>query len=385
MDEITAITYSQVQGKETGLTPEEAQLRLHEYGPNALSAEKTRGPLGIFLGVFREPMFFLLLMGATIYFILGSRIEAGVLLFFVLAVIALTLLSELRAERSLEALKALSAPKARVIRGEEILVIQGTEVVPGDLAMLEEGDHIPADGMVLQSLEMFVDESLLTGESVPVSKLPIGVIELPEDELFRPDRVYAGSTVVQGRGLVRVDKTGNETVYGSIGKALAEMKTPPTPLQRKTGRLVRWLAALGLALAVLVIGITFLRGETLLASLLAGIALAMAIIPEEFPVVLTVFMSLGARRLARNDALIRRIPAVETLGSATVLCVDKTGTLTENRMSVRGLYIHSQLHVAEEDLNDPQDRMLLEAGVLASEKEPYDPMERAFLTRSRPS
>jgi len=324
-------------------------------------------------------MFFLLLTGATVYFVLGSRVEAGVLLFFVLMVMALTLLSELRAERSLEALKELSAPKARVIRGGEILVIQGTEVVPGDLALLEEGDHIPADGMVLQSLELFVDESLLTGESVPVSKLPAGVIEMSAGELFRPDHVYAGSTVVQGRGSVRIEKTGNETVYGSIGKALAEMKTSPTPLQRKTGRLVRWLAVVGLALAILVIGITFLRGETLLASLLAGIALAMAIIPEEFPVVLTVFMSLGARRLARNDALIRRIPAVETLGSATVLCVDKTGTLTENRMSVRGLYIHSQLHVAEEDLNDPEDRMLLEAGVLASEKEPYDPMERAFL------
>jgi len=379
MDRITGITDSRAQGNQSGLTPEEARLRLHEYGPNDLSAERSRGPLGIALGVFREPMFFLLLTGATVYFVLGSRVEAGVLLFFVLMVMALTLLSELRAERSLEALKELSAPKARVIRGGEILVIQGTEVVPGDLALLEEGDHIPADGMVLQSLELFVDESLLTGESVPVSKLPAGVIEMSAGELFRPDHVYAGSTVVQGRGSVRIEKTGNETVYGSIGKALAEMKTSPTPLQRKTGRLVRWLAVVGLALAILVIGITFLRGETLLASLLAGIALAMAIIPEEFPVVLTVFMSLGARRLARNDALIRRIPAVETLGSATVLCVDKTGTLTENRMSVRGLYIHSQLHVAEEDLNDPEDRMLLEAGVLASEKEPYDPMERAFL------
>lgn len=380
MQKIAANTDSQAKGDQTGLTPEEAQLRLHEYGPNALSAERSRGPLGIVMGVFREPMFFLLLVGATIYFILGSRVEAGVLLFFVLGVMALTLFQELRAERSLEALKELSAPKARVIRGGEILVIQGTEVVPGDLAMLEEGDNIPADGMVLQSMELFVDESLLTGESVPVSKLPVGIIELPPQEIFRPDHVYAGSTVVQGRGSVRISKTGDETVYGSIGKALAAMKTAPTPLQRKTGRLVRRLAVVGLALAIVVVVITFLRGETLLASLLAGIALAMAVIPEEFPVVLTVFMSLGARRLARNNALIRRIPAVETLGSTTVLCVDKTGTLTENRMSVRGLYIHGQLHMAEEDLNDPEDRTLLEAGVLASEKEPYDPMERAFLT-----
>ncbi len=364
----------------TGLTPEEAHLRLQEYGPNALSAEKSRGPLSIVLGVFREPMFFLLLMGATVYFILGSPVEAGVLLFFVLMVMTLTLLQELRAEHSLEALKELSAPKARVLRGGEILVIQGTDVVPGDLVLLEEGDSVPADGAVLESLELFVDESLLTGESVPVSKLIEGIVELPPDDQFRPDCVYTGSTVVQGRGLVRVTGTGDGTVYGGIGKALAGMKTPPTPLQRKTSRLVRWLAAFGLMLAIIVVVVTFIRGETLLASLLAGIALTMAILPEEFPVVLTIFMSLGARRLARNDALIRRIPAVETLGSTTVLCVDKTGTLTENRMSVRGLYIHNHLHVAEEDLDDPEDRMLLEAGVLASEKDPYDPMERAFLT-----
>ncbi len=363
-----------------GLTQEEAQLRLQEFGPNLLSAEKSRGPLGIVLGVFREPMFFLLLLGATVYFILGSRIEAGVLLFFVLVVMALTLFQELRAERSLEALKELSAPKARVLRDGEVQLIQGANVVPGDLVLLEEGDQVPADGAVLESLELFVDESLLTGESVPVSKLTCGIVDLPPDEHFRPDHVYSGSTVVLGRGLVLVTSTGDDTVYGGIGKALAGMKTPPTPLQRKTSRLVRWLAVVGLFLAIIVIVVTFVRGETLLASLLAGIALAMAILPEEFPVVLTVFMSLGARRLARNDALIRRIPAVETLGSATVLCVDKTGTLTENRMSVRGLYIHGHLHVAEEDLDDPDDRMLLEAGVLASEKEPYDPMERAFLT-----
>ncbi len=380
MEDFTTDIASRIPGGHTGLTREEAELRLQEYGPNSLSAEKSRGPLTIVLGVFREPMFFLLLIGATIYFTLGSRVEAGVLLFFVLVVMALTLFQELRAERSLEALKELSAPKATVIRDGEVLVIQGTDVVPGDLALLEEGNHIPADGAVLESLELFVDESLLTGESVPVSKLIEGMVEPPQDEHFRPDRVYAGSTVVQGRGLIRVEETGDDTVYGNIGKALAAMKTPPTPLQRKTGRLVRWLAAVGLMLAVIVIGITWLRGETLLASLLAGIALTMAIIPEEFPVVLTVFMSLGARRLAHNNALIRRIPAVETLGSTTVLCVDKTGTLTENRMSVRGLYIHGELHVAEDDLDDPDDRILLEAGVLASEKDPYDPMERAFLT-----
>ncbi len=363
----------------TGLSSSEAQQRLQQYGLNELSAEKRRGPFSIILGVFREPMFFLLLLGATVYFTLGSRAEAGVLLFFVLVVMALTLFSELRAERSLQALKELSAPKAHVIRGGSAQVIPGTEIVPGDLVLLEEGDRVPADGAVLESWELFVDESLLTGESVPVAKLVQGIIELPPGERFRPDFVYAGSTVVQGRGLARIEHTGDSTIYGGIGKALASMRTPPTTLQRQTRKLVRWLAGLGLILAFLVIGITYLRGETLLTSLLAGIALAMAILPEEFPVVLTVFTSLGARRLARNRALVRRIPAVETLGSTTVLCVDKTGTLTENRMSVRGLYIHGHLHLAEEELNDPEDRMLLEAGVLASERDPYDPMERAFL------
>ncbi|MHB8781351.1 MAG: cation-translocating P-type ATPase [Candidatus Geothermincolia bacterium] len=363
----------------SGLDAAEAVRRLAENGPNSLPEAGGRSLLAMLLGVIREPMFLLLLGAGVIYFILGDALEGGVLFFFVLAIIGLTLVQEARAEHSLQALRQLTAPRCRVVRDGAATELAAEELVPGDIVILQEGDRVPADAFVVRETELLLDEALLTGESEPVAKLPRGLIVLPNADLFRADTVYSGSTVVRGRALVEVSATGSRSVYGDIGKSLAEIEPALTPLQLQTRKLVFFLGSRGVVLSLLVVLVVRLRGETWLSALLAGIALAMAVIPEELPVVLAIFTALGARRLARRDALIRKLPAVETLGSTTVLCVDKTGTLTENRMAVRGLFIHGQLHLADLPLRDKDDRMLLEAGILGSEKDPYDPMELAFL------
>lgn len=365
-----------------GLSEEEAARRLREEGPNLIPSAERRTTFRIVLDILREPMFLLLLAAGAVYLVLGDLQEALILLSFVVLVLSITFFQEQRTERALEALRDLSSPRALVIREGRRRRIAGTEVVRGDIVVLAEGDRVPADGVLLACSNLAVDESLLTGEAVPVRKLPC---EGPTD-VGMPGGddlpwVFAGTLVVKGHGIAEVKRTGPASEMGKIGKSLREISTEPTALQRETRGLVLRLAALGAVLCVTVFAVYGATRGDWLKGLLVGITLAMALLPEEFPVVLTVFLALGAWRMSRHNVLTRRIPAVETLGAATVLCVDKTGTITENRMTVSGLAVDGSIYDLCEKRGGglPEEfHELLEFGVLASQKDPYDPVEVAI-------
>jgi Ca2+-transporting ATPase len=323
-----------------GLSDAEARLRLQTDGPNELPSSRRRSLLALAWGVVSEPMFLLLLACGTVYLLLGDVQEALMLLGFVVVILGIAFYQERKTERALEALRDLSSPRALVIRSGERKRIAGREVVRDDLLVLAEGDRVPADAVVLSCINLAVDESLLTGESVPVRKTAWDgrqTVSRPggDDLPF----VFSGTLVVRGQGLARVRATGLHTEMGRVGKALQTVEVEGTRLQREVGRLVRRVAVVGLSLCGLVVLLYGLVRGGWLDGLLAGITLAMALLPEEFPVVLTIFLALGAWRLSKRNVLTRRVPAVETLGAATVLCVDKTGTLTVNRMEIRKLVV----------------------------------------------
>ena len=367
-----------------GLSDGEAASRIARYGFNELPSSKPRSILRIALEVVREPMLLLLLACGSTYLLLGDVREAIILLIFVAVVIAITLHQERKTERALEALRDLSSPRALVVRGGARKRIAGRDVVPGDILVLSEGDRVPADGVLLSAVNLATDESLLTGESVPVRKLAAS----NDTEMARPGGddlpfVFSGTLVVRGTGLALARATGVQTELGKIGKSLREVEQEPTLLQRDTRRMVRVLALAGLALCGLLVVVYGLTRGDWLRGFLAALTLAMAILPEELPVVLTVFLALGAWRMSRNRVLTRRMPAIEMLGAATALCVDKTGTLTMNRMSVTRLYAKGQTYdfstqpvsAVPEEFHE-----LAEFAMLASQPDPFDPMDRAIRT-----
>jgi P-type Ca2+ transporter type 2C len=365
----------------SGLSELEAAARLVREGPNELPAARPRSIVAIALDVLREPMLLLLVIAAALYLVLGEPQEALLLGGSVILVIGISLYQTHRTERALDALRDLSSPRALVIRDGEQRRIPGRDVVPGDVLVLAEGDRVPADGVMLASMSLAVDESLLTGESVSVRKTTWdGRTEIGrpggDDQPF----VYSGTLVVRGQGIAEVRATGARTELGRIGTALQTIASEPTPLQRATGQIVRVMATVGLLVCtviVLIYGIV--RGDWL-AGLLAGITLAISILPEEFPVVLTIFLALGAWRIAQRGVLTRRVPAVETLGAATVLCVDKTGTLTQNRMAVRALDVAGQVQWVDDSAAALPEACheLVEFAILASQSAPFDPMEHAL-------
>ena len=365
-----------------GLTEQEAAARLRQEGYNELPSSKQRGIFAIAAGVMREPMFLLLVACGAIYFVLGDVREALMLLGFVFVVIGITLYQERKTERALEALRDLSSPRALVIRGGRQMRIPGREVVRGDCVVLNEGDRVPADAAVLSCLNLSVDESLLTGESVPVRKT--GCVEVPP--LARPGGedlpfVYSGTLVVKGQGIATVLATGSGTEIGKIGKALQSVELEKTPLQTETATIVRNLAFVGALLCAFVIVVFGMTRGDWLNGFLTGITLAMALLPEEFPVVLTIFLALGAWRISQKRVLTRRVPAVETLGAATVLCVDKTGIITQNHMSVDRMYAGGEFYAvgSRSSKSIPEQfHELAEFSILASQKDPFDPMEKAF-------
>ena len=374
-----------------GLTRQQAQARLQSDGPNELQATQRRSTWQRLAGMLREPMFALLVLAATLYMVLGDLSEGITLFVFVNAVIGLTFYQEGKSEAAIEALRQLSQPFADVIRDGQVCKIASREVVMGDLLQVSEGNRIAADGWLVQSDQMQVDESMLTGESVPVSKLAAAfdaaTAPPPPPGGDNQPMVFAGTFVVRGQGLVRVTATGMRGQVGQIGASLNQIEDQKTPLQQQTARLVKVLAFITFALCVSMVLTLGLRNGAWLSALLSGIALAMAILPEEYPVVLAVFPALGARRLAQEGVLTRRINAIETLGATTVLCTDKTGTLTENRMQVSALAIGPAAQplllnlagVSAVDPTLPEDfHGLLEHAILASAPEPFDPMETAF-------
>ncbi len=367
-----------------GLSETEARARLARDGYNELPSQKRRGALRIALEVAREPMFLLLVAAGSLYLLMGELADALMLLGFVFVVMAITILQERRTERALDALRELASPRALVIRDGQARRIAGRDVVRGDLLVVAEGDRIPADLLLRRCTHLAVDESLLTGESVPVRKRA-------SDDATQMDRpggddlpsLYSGTLVSSGQGLCEVLHAGAATALGAIGKSLADIEPERSPLQLETARIVRALAIAGLCACALVVGVyALMHGGAWQAwkeGLLAGIALAMAILPEEFPVVLTVFLALGAWRIARSRVLTRRMSAIETLGAATVLCVDKTGTLTENRMSLGNVALDGEIIATAADGRWPTTcAELIDTAVLASREEPFDAMERAL-------
>lgn len=366
----------------TGLTGPAAAERLALEGYNELPSARPRSMVALAWDVVREPMFVLLVAAGTIYLMLGDTRQALMLFVMVVVVIGITLYQVRKTERALDALRDLTSPRALVIRDGVQQRIPGREVARGDVLVLAEGDRVPADGVLLSCAGFAVDESLLTGESVPVRKaaaegVPTMARPGGDDHPF----VFSGTLVVQGHGLAQVLATGLGTEIGRIGKALATVEREPTPLQRETGRAVRRLAVAGVVLCVVLAVVYGLTRGDWLNGVLAGLTLSMAILPEEFPVVLTVFLALGAWRISQQQVLTRRVAAVETLGAATVLCVDKTGTLTENRMSVAALCAHDRVFDLDElksdELPDEVHRVL-EFGILASQRRPFDPMDKAL-------
>lgn len=349
-----------------GLSTEEVKVLREKYGYNQLVKEEKPSPFKKFFGVFKEPMFLLLVGTSIIYFLLGEPREAFVMLIFVSFVATITFVQEWKTEKTLNALKELTSPHITVLRDGRKATIKSTELLPGDIIYLSEGERIPADCEILEVSNFSVDESILTGESEHVMKGEGGCL-------------YAGTLSIFGKCTARVDKIGLETEYGKISKAVSEAKEELTPLQKKTESLVKSLAIVGFVLCLLVIGLSYIYSKKIIESILAGITLAMAIIPEEFPVVLTIFLSLGAFRLAKKNALMRRISAVETLGAATVLCVDKTGTITKNLMEVKKVFCNDKI-VDKDELRDENLKKLM---ALSCEKDPYDPMEKAIVKESK--
>ncbi len=363
-----------------GLSLSEVAEKQKKEGLNELPSSKPKNLFSLAWGVVKEPMFLLLVACGTLYLILGDVQEGIMLLGFVFVIMGIEFYQEKKTERALDALKDLASPRALVIREGVEKRIAGRDVVTDDLVILQEGDRVPADATVLYSVNLQADESLLTGESVPVSKsewngtdqnVQPGGDELPF--------VYSGSMIVQGNGIVKVHSIGSNTEIGKIGKALDSVVEEPTKLKTEMGILVRRLAILGVSLCVLVIIVYALTRGDLLNGFLAGITLAMAMLPEEFPVVLTIFMALGAWRMSRKNVLTRKPSAIETLGSATVLCTDKTGTLTQNRMTVTRLYNGKSFHtVSKLDTFPEEFHEIIEYGILSSQTNPFDPMEKAI-------
>ncbi len=347
-----------------------AELR-KQFGVNLVESSEPSRLWRTARNVLSEPMFLLLLGASFIYFIIGDASEASLLLGFVLAIAALTLVQSHRTARVLASLRDLSAPRAQVVRDGVRKQVSALDLVPGDIVFIDEGARVPADGVAVELHGLSVDESLLTGESEAVTK---------SIEEGQKSKLYFGSMVVQGQAWMRVGGTGANTELGRIGKSLSAITESRSPLQVQLGDFVKRFSILALILCVGLVLLYRWRYGDWLPGMLAGISLAMGILPEEMPVILTVFMALGARRIANAGVLTRRMNAIETLGKTTVLCVDKTGTLTQNSMSVRVLSVNGEDKIVNSQTSqiDDEQQELLEYLVLASEIEPVDPMEKAL-------
>ena len=356
-----------------GLSSADAEKLQEQYGKNELTPQNKESFFKKAFHIICEPMFLLLIVAAIIYFVLGEPRDGAIMLIFVVGIISIDIIQEWKTDKTLNALRDLSAPQVKVIRDDEEKVIASVDLVPGDLMLICEGVKIPADGAVIKCNDLCVDESSLTGEAEGVWKISSDKA-VETSDYWRRDYCYAGTLVTQGTATVRVDEIGSGTEYGKIGANVASAPVEDTPLQKQTGKLVKLCAGIAAVLFALVGLFTYINipdhstGPRLIESVLSGITLAMAMIPEEFPVILTVFLSMGAWRLAKKHSLVRKLPAVETLGAVSVLCVDKTGTITMNQMTVQNPWLASG-----------DEHELIETMGLACETEAYDPMEKAML------
>lgn len=356
-----------------GLTSAQAAELQKRYGKNELTNAKRESLIMRILHTLKEPTILLLLITTILYLILGELSDGIIMLISVSAITAIDIFQEWKTDKALRALKDLSEPKITALRDGKKVEILSADLVPGDIVFIEEGVKIPADGTVIKSTNLAVDESSLTGESEPVWKT---TTVTSTTEYWRQDYCYQGTFVTQGTGALKVDKIGAQTEYGKIGTSLSSVKKTKTPLQQQTSKIVKIAATIALSLFLLVTIITFINSTNpnissrLIESLLAGLAIAIAMIPEEFPVVLTVFLSLGAWRLTKKHSVVKKLPKVEVLGAVTTLCVDKTGTITENNMKITDVFTPLSPEKFAQGL------------ALCSEKYTYDPMEKAIFNYS---
>jgi Ca2+-transporting ATPase len=361
-----------------GLTSIQAAEKIKLEGYNELASAKPKNILSIALEVIKEPMFLLLISCGILYMILGDYKEGIILLSAIFIIIFITFYQYQKTEKALDALKKLSSPRALVIRDGKEIRIPGREVVTDDIIIINEGDRIPADAVLLDSLNISVDESLLTGESVPVVK------NVQLDEANTQVMLFSGTLVVQGKGIAKVLSTGTKTQFGKIGISLQSIEQDETRLQKEMKVLIRNLFIAGAIISVGVVAAFYFTRGNLIQSVLNGLAAAMAILPEEFPVVLTVFLALGSWRLSKKNVLTRKPSAIETLGSATVLCSDKTGTITLNKMEVVALCDDNKIY-HKSDFKDNKEHLqnLITSAFHASQNDSIDPMEKAIANAYR--
>jgi len=331
-----------------GLSNAEARQRLVRHGSNTLSEKAGRSRMEIIREQLSGVLTALLFIAVLISMFLGDWLEAVVILIIVIINAFLGYIQEHKAEQSMAALKRMSMPKVRVRRNGQVQELSAVELTPGDVVILETGNIVPADGRVIQSVNLRVEEAALTGESEPVDKDPELVFETERPMGDRRNMVYSGTIVNYGRGEFVVTETGMQTELGHIASMIQSVEQEQTPLQQRLDRLGKVLAYAALALVVVIVALGLVRGESLRQLLLTAVSLAVAAVPEALTAVVTIALSLGAQRMLRRQALIRKLPAVETLGSVTVICSDKTGTLTLNRMAVTALDIaNHSFHLAQ--------------------------------------
>ncbi len=353
----------------SGLSHDEAARRLKTYGPNRLVRAARGAAILAFIRTAADPMALMLAAAGAVYYALGERTDAYVLFAAIVPVLAVDVILEARSRTALKKLAGVVAPRARVVRSGVQTGIPTADLVPGDLLLLKEGDIVHADAVVRSGSNLALDESQLTGEAEPVSKRPC---EMPGAMADAPEcsRVYAGSRVLEGQGIAEVTATGERTRYGELARLVAEVGPRPTPLERKTARMVRWMVGVAITVSALLFVVRMLDGASAGNAFLYAVSLAMSAVGEEFLLVLTMFLSIGAYRLSQHGVLVRRLASVETLGSTTVICLDKTGTLTAGEF------------VLEEHLPlgpEMSDDALLEAAALACEPQAADTMERKIL------
>ncbi|TGK02381.1 cation-translocating P-type ATPase [Leptospira selangorensis] len=360
-----------------GLSFQEASELLHKFGPNESKLKKTSF-WKTTLSILSEPMLSLLLACGFIYALLGDLEEAITLSIAVIAVISLTIFQKNKSEKALESLRKLSPLRAKVIRAGKKIEIDSAFIVPGDLVFLSEGDKVPADGYLIDGLNLHSDESLLTGESIPVLKEETDPNNLGPYSEFQ--KIYSGTKIVSGEGIFKVLFTGDSTSIGSIGKEMGEISESESPLQKEAKKFTMFFFLGALVVSVFLIYGLGIRNGNWMQSVLAALTFLMAVLPEEIPVVLSIFFSLGAWRISKSGVLTRKLNSIESLGAATVLCVDKTGTLTENQMKVKGLVSSEKNSLFEFKTQDIAEEfhLLLEFSILASKKDPFDPMEKAI-------
>jgi Ca2+-transporting ATPase len=373
-----------IEGNGTGLTTEEVIELQKKYGKNEIITERKKLLIRRLGTALAEPIFLLLILSSLIYFLLGEAKDGSIMLLFVFGIVIMDVVQEWKTDNALNALKNLSQPMVSVVRNGEVIKIYSLELVPGDIILAEEGCRIPADGYVVSSHDFCMDESILTGEAGEVWKIPAREaadrkesleVTLESVHITKPDYCYAGTMVIQGNAVIFVDKTGNETAYGKIGLNMAAVKPKTTPLQKQMKELTSSCTVIAVVLLFLVSLFTYFNLpeygflDRIIKSLLAGIVLTLSMIPAEFPVILTVFLSMGAFRLMKKHALIRRLAAVETLGAVSVICVDKTGTITKNQMTVQETYQY-----------DCTKTFLAQIAGMACDDMPHDPMETAILS-----